>query len=63
MRKKRDEQLEVVKNLVAQRLDWNLQDAKVMSWKIVDGRLQVILLSKCPIGAELEREYLQTSRA
>lgn len=44
--------------MIAQRLDWNLQHAEVISWRVKDERLQVILIDRCPRGMEDTRDYM-----
>lgn len=58
MRQKRDD-FDEIKQIISQRLDWNLQNSEVAAWGVRDGRLQVILIDRGPRNIEDTREYMK----
>ena len=58
MRKQRDDS-NLIRDMVGQRLDWNLQHSEVVAWRIYHERLQVILIDRCPRGGADTREYMK----
>ena len=45
--------------MVGRKLDWNLRYSEIVGWGVKDGRLQVILIDRCPLGMSETREYME----